>query len=141
MLLLFLESSFDVILLKLKISHSVWYLNIKWSKIQWVLSVSSSNVNSVLFNEHWNRKLEKRIENIQMTVLQKLARILQLYPTNRTTLKYAGIDISVKLVTSFEGDPKISFSIATAPKCRGERYSFPWIAPLYSWSLPCSAEC
>ena len=29
-----------------------------------------------------------------------------------------------------EGDSKANFSIATPPKCRGGRYSFPWIAPL-----------
>ena len=37
----------------------------------------------------------------------------------------------VKLVTLAEGDPKASFSIATKPRCRGGRYSIPWIAPLY----------
>ena len=30
-----------------------------------------------------------------------------------------------------EGDQKAPFSIATTPKCRGGRYSIPWIAPLY----------
>ena len=39
---------------------------------------------------------------------------------------------TVKLVTVVEEDPKAPFSIATTPKCREERYSFPWIAPLYS---------
>ena len=37
----------------------------------------------------------------------------------------------IKLVTVVEGDPKASFSIATTPRCRGERYSFLWIATLY----------
>ena len=37
----------------------------------------------------------------------------------------------VKLVTAVEGDLKVPFSIATTPRCRGGRYSFPWIAPLY----------
>ena len=37
----------------------------------------------------------------------------------------------VKLATVVEGDQKAPFSIATTPKCRGGRYSFPWIAPLY----------
>ena len=27
------------------------------------------------------------------------------------------------------------FSIATTPMCRGGRYSFPWIAPLYPWYI------
>ena len=37
----------------------------------------------------------------------------------------------VKLATIVEGDPKAPFSIATTPRCRGGRYSIPWIAPLY----------
>ena len=37
----------------------------------------------------------------------------------------------VKLATIVEGDPKAPFSIATTPRCREGRYSFPWIAPLY----------
>ena len=47
----------------------------------------------------------------------------------------------VKLATLVEGDPKAPFSIATTPRCRGGRYYFPWIAPLYPWSLPYNAEC
>ena len=35
-----------------------------------------------------------------------------------------------KLATIAEGDPKAPFSIATTPRYRGERYSFPWIVPL-----------
>ena len=30
----------------------------------------------------------------------------------------------------FEGDPKVPISIAILPRCRGESYSFPCIAPL-----------
>ena len=37
----------------------------------------------------------------------------------------------VKFVTKVDGDPKAPFSIATTPRCRGGRYSFPWIVPLY----------
>ena len=40
-----------------------------------------------------------------------------------------------------EDDPKSHFSIATTPRCKGGRYSFPWIAPLYPWSPPYNAEC
>ena len=36
-----------------------------------------------------------------------------------------------KLATIVEGDPNAPFSIATTPRCRGGRYSFPWISPLY----------
>ena len=39
-----------------------------------------------------------------------------------------------------EGDPKSLFSIATTLGFRGGRYNIPWIAPLYPWSLPYSAE-
>ena len=40
-----------------------------------------------------------------------------------------------------EGNLKAPFSIATTPRCLGERYSIPWIAPLYPWSLLYNAEC
>ena len=46
-----------------------------------------------------------------------------------------------KLATVVESDPTSLFSIATTPRCRGDRYSFPWIAPLYSWSVLYNAEC
>ena len=46
-----------------------------------------------------------------------------------------------KLATGVKDDPKAPFSIATTPRCRGERYSIPWIAPLYPWSIPYNAEC
>ena len=36
------------------------------------------------------------------------------------------------LVTVVEGDLKALFSIATTPRCRGGRYSIPWIASLYT---------
>ena len=46
-----------------------------------------------------------------------------------------------KLVTLVEGDPKASFSIATTPRCRGVRHSFPRIASLYPRYVPNIAEC
>ena len=49
--------------------------------------------------------------------------------------------VKVKLATVIEGDQKAPFSIATTPRCRGGRYSFPWIATLYSWYVPNIAEC
>ena len=39
----------------------------------------------------------------------------------------------VKLAIVVEGDRKALFSIATTPRCRGGRYSFPWITP---WLMP-----
>ena len=47
----------------------------------------------------------------------------------------------VKSVTLVEGNPKAPFSKATTPRCRGGRYSIPWIAPLYAWSLYYNAQC
>ena len=32
-------------------------------------------------------------------------------------------------MTVVEGDPKVPFSIATTLRCRGGRYSIPWIGP------------
>ena len=40
-------------------------------------------------------------------------------------------DDKVKLATVVEDDQKAPISIATTPRCRGERYSFSWISPLY----------
>ena len=47
----------------------------------------------------------------------------------------------VKLATVVEGYPKASFSVATTPRWKGGRYSFPWIAPLYPRYVPYIAEC
>ena len=35
------------------------------------------------------------------------------------------------MATVVEDDQKAPFSIAITPRCRGGRYSFPWIALLY----------
>ena len=45
-----------------------------------------------------------------------------------------------KLVTVVEGDPKDPFSIASTQRSKGGRNSFPWIAPLYTSSVPYNAE-
>ena len=37
----------------------------------------------------------------------------------------------VKLATVVKGGQKAPFSITTTLRCRGGRYSFPWIALLY----------
>ena len=42
----------------------------------------------------------------------------------------------LKLAIVVENDPKAPVSIATTPRSRGGRYSFPWIAPLYPWYVP-----
>ena len=47
----------------------------------------------------------------------------------------------LKLATVVEGAQKAPFSIATTPRCRGGRYSFPWIASLYPRYVTYIAEC
>ena len=47
----------------------------------------------------------------------------------------------VKLATIVKGDQKAPFSIATTLRCRGGRYSFPLIAPLYLRYVPNIAQC
>ena len=44
------------------------------------------------------------------------------------------------ILVSKVGDWKAPFSLATTPRCRGWYYSIPWIAPLYSWSIPCNGK-
>ena len=46
----------------------------------------------------------------------------------------------VKLSTVVGGDTKALFSIATTPRCRGGRYSFPWIALLYPYLIMLSVK-
>ena len=49
-----------------------------------------------------------------------------LYDANWISNGIFSIDLSkVKLATIVEGNPKAPFSIATTPRCRGGRYSFP----------------
>ena len=47
----------------------------------------------------------------------------------------------IKFATLVEGDQKAPFSIATTLRCRGGRYSFPWIAPIYPCYVPYITEC
>ena len=43
--------------------------------------------------------------------------------------------------TLVEGNPKAPFSIAITLTSRGGCYSFPWIAPLYPWSVTYNTKC
>ena len=52
-----------------------------------------------------------------------------------------GLLVKVKLATVVESNLKAPFSIVTTPRCRGVRYSFPWIAPLYHRYVPYIVEC
>ena len=49
--------------------------------------------------------------------------------------------IRLIIYSSSQGDSKVPFSIATIPRCRGVRYSFPRISPLYPWCVSNNAEC
>ena len=49
--------------------------------------------------------------------------------------------LKLKLVNIVKDDPKAPFLLATKPTSRGLCYFCPWIAPLYSWSVPNNAEC
>ena len=49
------------------------------------------------------------------------------------------VRIKLKLLTIVERDLNAPFSIAPTPRW-GRRYPFPWIAPLYPWSVPYNAE-
>ena len=60
-------------------------------------------------------------------------------------LSHENISISTDLyivtwATVVVRDPKVLFSLATTPRCRGGRYSFPWIVPLYPLSVPHNAN-
>ena len=63
------------------------------------------------------------------------------YSIGTSTHTHTHIYIYLKLATIVEGDQKAPFSIATTLRCRGGRYSFLWIAPLYPWYVPYIAEC
>ena len=73
--------------------------------------------------------MEKNSEKKMNFVFKKNSPYLKM--TIIQTCIYIYIYSKVKLATLVEGDLKAPFSIATTPKCRGGRYSFPWIAPLY----------
>ena len=59
---------------------------------------------------------------------------IYIYIYSKTNYIYVYI-YKVKLATLVEVDLNDPFSTATTQKCRKECYSFPWIAPLYAWSV------
>ena len=68
--------------------------------------------------------------------------LLQLKPNEFKSCQVLIVKLNIRVskkyvmfATIVKGDPKAPFSIATTPKCRGGRYSIPWIAPLYPWNL------
>ena len=55
--------------------------------------------------------------------------VIFIFALNRRQFTYLCIYIS-KLATVVDGTSKASFSLATIQGCKGERFSFLWIAPL-----------
>ena len=70
--------------------------------------------------------------NAIMVIVGLFLRIFLLFKFSNSRVK--------KLATIVEGDPKAPFSIATTLRCRGGRYSFPWIAPLFHGLLHFSLD-
>ena len=60
------------------------------------------------------------------------------YTTSTSTVYFELV--KVKLMTVVEGNLNASFLVATSPRWREGCFSFPWIAPLYPWSMPYNAE-
>ena len=83
-----------------------------------------------------------QLQSRTKTLVRKLERIqIKLYRQNVSlSFNQTYFWVVVKSATAVEGDPKAPFSIATTPKCRRGRYSFPWITSLYSWYVPYNAE-
>ena len=74
--------------------------------------------------------------------LSNISLVCEIFPNEQTNSTPNPVHQSTisKIGDLSRGWPEGSFSIATAPRCRGGRYSIPWIATLYSWSLPYNAE-
>ena len=91
-----------------------------------------------LFNtQHYRVKIRDKMEQSRerdsALPYTSVSYILKREPSNHPRLRSPTFTIvsKVKLATIVEGNPKAPFSIATTPRCRGGRYSFPWIAQLY----------
>ena len=67
------------------------------------------------------------LDVLQMTAID-LVTVISHCHTNESYLFRDSL-YEVSRSTVVEGYPKAPFSIANTPRCRGERYSFSWIAP------------
>ena len=68
-------------------------------------------------------------EGLNLFVDCKMVDVMEDVQESRREIKY--VNKLSPLSTLVESDPKALFSIATTLRCRGERYSIIWIAPLY----------
>ena len=92
-----------------------------------------TNMNAVWYikkKKKWNKSFKSIVLFISKSSIKMF-----LFGGNRLYLSVNTVS-KVKLVTVVEGDQKAPFSITTTPRCRGGRYSFPWIAQLYPWYVP-----
>ena len=138
---------------KLKINSSSHELSI--SAIHWIICKKYSVKNSFTNHENDNgsgvryQTAEKSAGFISQLEASCMSSHTEELWSNETVCLwiimyiyiYIYICIKVKLATIVEDDQKACFSIATTPRCRGGRYSFPWIAPLYPRYIPYIAEC
>ena len=136
-------------------SHQRWDADLKSGLLRdqhelndfvWVLGLSELQVS------RQNEKTWKRSEIILLSYQEKvdfcntfkvttdlcIAIICRVYWKNK---EFHNISKVSKVGNLRQGRPEGSFSIATTPRCRGGHYSFPWIVPLYLWSIPYNAEC
>ena len=91
---------------------------------------ANKHVRSISENQKENSRYVFALFVLMTFLFVQLRRLTQLLYSFFSLGSYFKI-IKVKLATIVEGDPKAPFSIATTPRCREGRYSFPWIAPLY----------
>ena len=68
-----------------------------------------------------------------------LVNTLLIKPMVQLYIEYEWYELLLAMIV--ESDQGAPFSEATTPRRREGRYSFPWIAPLYSWYVPYNAEC
>ena len=78
--------------------------------------------------------------NIQHNIQVELKFSVKFLTSKNKNWYQPRIKSKVKLVTIVKDDLTAPFSIATTPRCRGEWYSFLWVAPLYPWSIPYNTE-
>ena len=103
-----------------------------WIKDKWsTLEKGVAPFRILWYCSYWKRSLRVALENRRPTFLSKfLSYSLDLQ-----------LIIVVKLVTFCRGWLAAFFSLATIPRSKGGRYSVPWIAPVFPWSLPYNCEC
>ena len=121
--------------------------------------LSSREINAVgcvyfsgfLKRQHYYRStkksFERRLSNRENTTFCVLPKLIMMFQAksrmpilDRILKQESFLRYVHKIGELSRGDPRALFSIANTLRCRGGRYSIPWIAPLYPWSLPYNAR-